>query len=71
MKRRDQARDPGGRIRRLGRRFLRQPKAGFEVTGKINRKEFGLTWGGVTEAGAIVLGDDVKLIANVQFAKQA
>ncbi|MDO7848449.1 YceI family protein [Hymenobacter sp. M29] len=51
--------------------FYGNTKAGFEVTGKINRKEFGLSWGGITEAGAIVLGDDVKLIANVQFAKQA
>jgi polyisoprenoid-binding protein YceI len=51
--------------------FYGNQKAGFEVTGKINRKEFGLTWGGITEAGAIVLGDDVKLIANVQFTKQA
>ena len=51
--------------------FYGNHKAGFEVIGKINRKEFGLTWGAVTEAGSIVLGDDVKLIANVQFAKQA
>ena len=51
--------------------FYGNHKAGFEVTGKINRKEFGLTWGAVTEAGSIVLGDDVKLVANVQFAKQA
>jgi polyisoprenoid-binding protein YceI len=51
--------------------FYGNHKAGFEVSGKINRKEFGLSWGGITEAGAIVLGDDVKLIANVQFAKQA
>ena len=51
--------------------FYGNHKAGFEVSGKINRKDFGLTWGGITEAGAIVLGDDVKLIANVQFVKQA
>jgi polyisoprenoid-binding protein YceI len=51
--------------------FYGNHKAGFEVTGKINRKEFGLTWGAVTEAGSIVVGDDVKLIINVQFAKQA
>jgi len=51
--------------------FYGNTKAGFEATGKINRKEFGLTWGGVTEAGAIVVGEDVKLIMNVQFAKQA
>jgi polyisoprenoid-binding protein YceI len=46
-------------------------KAGFEVTGKISRKEFGLVYDGVTEAGNVVLGDDVKLIINAQFAKQA
>ena len=51
--------------------FYGNHKAGFEVSGKINRKDFGLSWGGITEAGAIVLGDDVKLVINVQFAKQA
>ena len=51
--------------------FYGNTKAGFEVTGKINRKDYGLSWGGITEAGAIVLGDDVKLFINVQFAKQA
>jgi len=48
-----------------------QTKAGFEVTGKINRKEFGLTWGAVTETGGVMLGDDVKLVANIQLIKQA
>lgn len=46
-------------------------KAGFEVSGKISRKEYGLTWSAVTEAGAIVVGDDIKLNINIQFAKQA
>lgn len=46
-------------------------KAGFELNGKINRKDFGLTWGAVTEAGGVMLGDEVKLLAAVQFAKQA
>lgn len=45
-------------------------KAGFEVLGKINRKEYGLTWNAVTEAGGVVVSDDVKLQINVQFAKQ-
>ena len=51
--------------------FYGNTKAGFEVTGKINRKEFGLTWDGVTEAGSIVVGEDIKLSMNIQFAKQA
>jgi polyisoprenoid-binding protein YceI len=50
--------------------FYGNTKAGFEVTGKVNRKEFGLTWDGVTEAGSIVVGEDIKLLINVQFAKQ-
>ena len=48
-----------------------QIKAGFEVTGKINRLDFGLTWSPVTEAGSVVVSDDVKLIAAVQVIKQA
>lgn len=47
-----------------------QTKAGFEINGVINRKEFGLAWSMVTEAGGVVVGDDVKLHLNVQLAKQ-
>ncbi|QNL21389.1 YceI family protein [Hyphobacterium sp. CCMP332] len=46
-----------------------QNKAGFEVAGVINRKEFGLTWSMVTEAGGVVVGDDVKLQLNVQVVQ--
>jgi polyisoprenoid-binding protein YceI len=51
--------------------FYGNNKAGFEVTGKINRKDFGLAWDGITEAGAIVVGEEIKLSINVQLAKQA
>lgn len=51
--------------------FYGNTKAGFEITGKVNRKEFGLTWDGVTEAGAIVVGEDIKLLINIQLIKQA
>jgi len=44
-------------------------KAGFDVIGKINRKEFGLTWSAVTEAGSVVVSDQVKLNLNVQFTR--
>jgi polyisoprenoid-binding protein YceI len=48
-----------------------QTKAGFTVTGKLSRKEFGLTWSAVTEAGSVVVGDEIKINAEVQFIKQA
>lgn len=48
-----------------------QTKAGFEVEGKINRKEFGLVWNGVTETGGIVVSDEVKLNVQAQMIKQA
>ena len=51
--------------------FYGNTKAGFDITGKINRKEFGLTWDGVTEAGSVVVGEDIKLVISVQFTKQA
>lgn len=46
-------------------------KAGFDISGVVNRKDFGLTWGAVTETGGVMLGDDVKLVISVQLAKQA
>lgn len=48
-----------------------QTKAGLTVNGKISRKEFGLTWDGVTEAGSVVVSDQVRLNLEVQFVKQA
>lgn len=48
-----------------------QTKAGFTVSGKISRKEFGLSWSAVTEAGSVVVGDEIKLHAEVQLVKQA
>jgi polyisoprenoid-binding protein YceI len=47
-----------------------QTKAGFTVSGKISRKEFGLTWNAVTEAGQVVVSDEIKLQAEVQLVKQ-
>ncbi|WP_040669722.1 YceI family protein [Nitritalea halalkaliphila] len=46
-------------------------KAGFEISGKLNRKEFGLTWSAVTEAGSVVVSDQVRLLLSVQLVKQA
>ncbi|WP_313113599.1 YceI family protein [Aequorivita sediminis] len=48
-----------------------QTKAGFEMTGTINRKDFNLTWSAVTEAGSIVVSDKVKMVVDVQFTKQS
>ncbi|HTI11909.1 MAG TPA: YceI family protein [Puia sp.] len=46
-------------------------RAGFTVSGKINRKEFGLVWHAVTETGGIVLSDEVRIHVGLEFIKQA
>jgi polyisoprenoid-binding protein YceI len=48
-----------------------QTKAGFTVNGKLSRKEFGLVWNAVTEAGQIVVSDEIKILAEIQLVKQA
>jgi polyisoprenoid-binding protein YceI len=48
-----------------------QTVAGFEITGKINRQDYGLTWSAVTEAGGVVVSDDVKLAINAELVKEA
>lgn len=45
-------------------------KAGFEINGTISRKDFNLKWNAVTEAGKVVVSDDVRLHLNVQVVKQ-
>jgi polyisoprenoid-binding protein YceI len=44
-------------------------KAGFEINGKLNRKDFGLNWNAITEAGGMLVSEDVKLHINAQIAK--
>ena len=46
-----------------------QTKAGLSINGKIKRSEFGLVWSAVTEAGNIVVGDDITLNTEIQFIK--
>ncbi len=46
-------------------------RAGFMVNGKINRQDYGITFGMVTEAGGVVVSDEVKLNSNIQYIKQA
>src|SRR5690606_23117267 len=38
-----------------------QTKAGFTVDGKVNRKDFNLKWDAVTEAGSVVVSDEIKV----------
>ncbi|MGM5631462.1 YceI family protein [Apibacter raozihei] len=45
-------------------------RAGFELSGKINRKDFGLNWSQLTEAGGMVVANDVKLLVNLEFVAQ-
>lgn len=45
-------------------------KAGFSVRGKINRKDWGLNWNSTLETGGVLVSDEVKITAEVQFAKQ-
>lgn len=46
-------------------------KAGFTVNGKISRKDFGLTWNAVTEAGSVVVSDEIRLLGEIQLVKQS
>ncbi|MFN6117403.1 MAG: YceI family protein [Flavobacteriales bacterium] len=54
-----QAKDPWGNT-----------KAGLNLSGKIDRQEFGLTWNAALEAGGVLVSDEVRILAEVQLAKQ-
>ncbi len=54
------AKDPWGNTR-----------TGFTVSGKINRFDFGMSFGAVSETGGLLLGEEVKISASVQLVKEA
>lgn len=43
---------------------------GLEVNAKLNRKDYGLTWNKVIEAGGLMVGEDVAIQINAEFVKQ-
>ncbi len=47
-----------------------QTKAGFTVSGKISRKEFGITYGAVTETGGVLLADEIKINSEIQLVEK-
>ena len=55
----EESKDPFGNI-----------KVGTSVTGKVSRKDFGLVWNAILETGGVALGDDVKLMLDVQFQRK-
>ena len=45
-------------------------KAGFTITGKINRKDWGLNWNAALETGGVLVSEEVRLNIELQFVKQ-
>ena len=46
-------------------------KAGFSISGKVNRKDWGLNWNAVLETGGLLVSDEVKITGDVQFLKKS
>ncbi|WP_224997779.1 YceI family protein [Cesiribacter sp. SM1] len=46
-------------------------KAGFSLSGKINRKDWGINYNAALETGGVMLGEELKIQGEVQLVKQA
>ncbi|WP_316735394.1 YceI family protein [Pedobacter aquatilis] len=46
-------------------------KAGFTLSGKINRTDFGLSWNAALETGGVMVSEEVRILGELQFVKQA
>jgi len=44
--------------------------AGFEITGKVNRQDYGLKWNALTESGGIVVGDEITIEIGLEMHKE-
>jgi polyisoprenoid-binding protein YceI len=45
-------------------------KAGLNISGKINRKDWGLNWNSALETGGVLVGEEVKLNIEIQLIKE-
>jgi polyisoprenoid-binding protein YceI len=45
-------------------------RAGFEISGKINRKDFGLDFNLLTEMGSLVVGEEIRIHADIELIRQ-
>ena len=45
-------------------------KVGFSIQGKINRKDFGLTWNALTESGGLLVSEEIRLFAEIQLVRK-
>jgi polyisoprenoid-binding protein YceI len=46
-------------------------KAGFKISGKLNRQDYGLTWNNKVPTGELVVGDEVEIIGKIELDKKA
>ena len=53
------AKDPWGNTR-----------VGFTAEGKLNRKDFGLTWNKLMETGGLVVGEEIRIIIEIQAIQE-
>lgn len=44
-------------------------KAGFKITGEIDRTDFGLKYNSVMDSGGLTIGEEVGIICNVELIK--
>ncbi|MFL5509985.1 MAG: YceI family protein [Gemmatimonadaceae bacterium] len=44
-------------------------RVGFSASGKIDRRDFGLTWNVVLEAGGLTVGNDIKINIEVEAVR--
>lgn len=44
-------------------------KAGFQITGKLDRTQYGLVWNGTLAAGGLLVGNEVTLEINMELLK--
>jgi polyisoprenoid-binding protein YceI len=51
------------------RDFRGNTRAGFKVTGSLNREDFGLTWNRTLESGNLLVDDEVRIICQIQLVR--
>jgi polyisoprenoid-binding protein YceI len=45
-------------------------RAGFTITGKVNRKDWELNWNTILESGGVLVGDTVTIACEAELVKK-
>ncbi|MCS6807884.1 MAG: YceI family protein [Bacteroidota bacterium] len=59
------------RYRGVAQDMFGNMRAGFRVSGEVNRKDFGITWNRFLDTGGVLVGEEIRLLCHIELIKRS